>query len=371
LGHGLDGVISLSAGGQIHRQPPDFVKDAVRRAVDDGRFHYPGVRGDEDLRVALAEKLARENGIKADPANEILPTIGAELAIDATMRVLVNPGDDVLLIDPDYACFEPLIRTYGGNVIRIPLRDTRDGWVFDPYDVRRHVTPRTKLFCLSCGNNPTGYLYTRQDLEVIAEVARDHGFFVFSDEEYEKLVFDEKPHVSIASLPSMAERTVTAFSFSKAYSLSGMRIGYMVGPASVMDHVYNVIRLSVQAVGSLGQRAAMAVLKGPTDAWLRDVVSDLQRDRDYAVERLNSMPGVHVHSPVACYFLFPRVEIRGLPSWEVAEYLLKEARVTVISGHNFGKSGRNYLRVSGCVGRQRLVEGLSRMEKALTRLARS
>lgn len=368
LGHGLEGVVNLSAGGQIHRQPPDFVKEAVRQAVDDGRFHYPGVRGDEDFRLTLSEKLARENKITADPATEILPTIGAEFAIDATMRILVNPGDEVLLIEPDYACFEPLIRTYGGKPISVPLRDTPGGWVFDPDDVRRRATPCTKLFCFSCGNNPTGYLYTREDLEAIADVARDRDFFVFSDEEYEKLVFDGKPHLSIASLPGMAERTITAFSFSKAYSLSGMRIGYAVGPAKIMDHMYNVIRLSIQAVGSLSQRAAMAVLKGPTDAWLREVVLDLERDRDFAVERLNSMPKVRVHRPVACYFLFPRLEV-GLPSWELAEYLLKEARISVISGHNFGRSGRNYLRISGCVGRQRLVEGLNRMEQALERLA--
>ena len=368
LGHGVEGVVNLSAGGQIHRQPPDFVKEAVRRAVDEGHFHYPGVRGDEDFRLALSEKLARENKIAADPATEILPTIGAEFALDGTMRVLVNPGDDVLLIEPDYACFEPLIRTYGGNAIPVLLRDTPDGWVFDPDDMRRRVTPRTKLFCFSCGNNPTGYLYTREDLEAIAEVAQEHDFFIFSDEEYEKLVFDGKPHRSIASLPGMAERTITAFSFSKAYSLSGMRIGYVVGPAKIMDHVYNVIRLSIQAVGSLSQRAAMAILKGPTDAWLREVVVDLERDRDFAVDRLNRMPNVRVHRPVGCYFFFARVEF-GIPSWELAEYLLKEARISVISGHNFGRSGRNYLRISGCVGRQRLAEGLNRMEQALARLA--
>lgn len=369
LGHDVSGVVNLSAGGQIHRLPSDFVIEAVRRAVDEGRFHYPGVRGDADLREALAEKLARDNGINADPESEILPTIGAQLPIDGVLRILVNPGDDVVLVDPDYASLEPVVRMYGGNVIPVPLHDTASGWVFDPDDLRQRITPKTKLLCFSNGNNPTGYLYTRGDLETIASLAQQHDFFVFSDEEYEKLVFDGKPHVSIASLPGMAERTVTAFSFSKAYCLSGLRIGYMVGPAPIMDHMYNVIRFSIQAVGALGQSAALAVLQGPSGVWLREVVADLQADRDYAADRLNAMPGVRVHRPRGCYFLYCRVETGGLPSWTLAEYLLTEARISVISGHQFGRSGRHYLRVSGCVGRERLEQGLDRMERAFERLA--
>jgi aspartate/methionine/tyrosine aminotransferase len=368
LAGGIEGVVNLSAGGQIHRQPPDFVVDAVRRAVDEGRFHYPGVRGDADLRAALAEKLARDNGIVADPESEILPTVGAQLPIDGTLRILVNPGDDVLLIDPEYASLEPVIRLYGANVIPVPLRDTPSGWVFDREDLRRRITRKTKLFCFSNGNNPTGYLYTRQDLEAIATLAREHDFFVFSDEEYEKLAFDGRPHHSIAALPGMAERTVTAFSFSKAYCLSGLRIGYMIGPSAIMDHMYNVIRFSIQAVGALGQRAALAVLQGPSEAWLREAVTDLQADRDYAASRLNAMPGVTVHLPIGCYFLYCRVDAGGLPAWKLAEYLLTDARISVISGHQFGRSGRTYLRVSGCVGRERLREGLDRMERALARL---
>jgi aspartate/methionine/tyrosine aminotransferase len=368
IGHGLTDLVNLSAGGQIHRDPPEFVIDAVRQAVDDRRFHYPGVRGDADLREAMAEKLARDNGIAADPASEILPTIGAQFPIDGALRLLVNPGDDVLLIDPDYASIEPVIRMYGGNVVPVPLHEVPTGWRFDADDLARRVTPRTKLFCFSNGNNPTGYLYSNADLEAIAALAVRHGFFVFSDEEYEKIVFDNSKHTSIASVPGMAERTITAFSFSKAYCLSGLRIGYMVGPAAIMDHMYNLIRFSLQAVGSMGQRAALAVLRGPSAPWLAETIADLQADRDYALGRLRAMPGVRVHAPVGCYFLYCHVEANGMPSWQLTEYLLREARITVTSGHQFGRSGRNYLRISGCVGRARLEEGLTRMERALSRL---
>jgi aspartate/methionine/tyrosine aminotransferase len=368
IGHDLRDLVNLSAGGQIHRDPPEFVIDAVRRGIDERRFHYPGVRGDADLREALAEKLARDNGIAADPESEVLPTIGAQFPIDGALRLLVDPGDDVVLMDPEYASIEPVVRMYGGNVIPMPLHEGPAGWRFDAGDLARRITPKTKLLCFSNGNNPTGYLYSRDDLDAIAALAKDHNFFVFSDEEYEKIVFDGRTHTSIASLPGMAERTVTAFSFSKAYCLSGLRVGYMVGPAAIMDHMYNLIRFSLQAVGSLGQRAALAVLRGPSAAWLAEVVADLQADRDYAIGRLRAMPGVRVHPPAGCYFLYCHVDVAGMPSWKLAEYLLREAGITVISGHQFGRSGRQYLRISGCVGRRRLEEGLTRMERALAKL---
>lgn len=368
LAQGMSGLVNLSAGGQIHRQPPPFVVDAIRAAIDAGDFHYPGVRGSAVLREALSAKLRAANRIVADPEREILPTIGAQMAIDGALRILVDPGDEVLLIDPDYASIEPVVRAYGGRVVPVPLRDEPGGWVFDPDALRAKITPRTRLLCFSNGNNPTGYLYTPEDLEAIARLAQEHDVFVMSDEEYEALAFDGRPHRSIASLPGMAGRTVTAFSFSKAYSLSGLRIGYMVGPAKVMDHMANVIRFSAQAVGSLSQTAALAVLRGPTEAWLHEVVADLQRDRDFALARLRAMPGIRVHTPVGCYFLFARVEAGGRPGWEIADYLLREARVTVVSGHHFGRTGRPYIRISGCVGRSRLAEGLDRMAPALARL---
>jgi len=367
LGDGLKDVVNLSAGGQIHRDPPQFVMDAVRQAVDEKRFHYPGVRGDGDLRVALAEKLACDNGIQADPDTEILPTIGAQMPIDGAIRLLVNPGDDVLLLDPEYASIEPVVRGYGGNVISVPAHDTPSGWVFDPDDVRKRVTPKTKLFAFSNGHNPTGLLFSREQLHAIADLAHKHGFWIFSDEEYEKLVFDGRKHTSIAALPGMFERTVSAYSFSKAYCMSGLRIGYMAAPAAFMDHMYNVIRFEAQAVGALGQRAALAVLRGPSEEWLRPVIADLQADRDYLVARLNAMPHVRAHTPVGCYFVYARVD-RDVPSWELAERLLLEARISVISGTNCGRSGKHYLRLSGCVGRQRLVEGLDRMERMMKTL---
>jgi aspartate aminotransferase len=290
------------------------------------------------------------------------------MAIDGALRILVNPGDEVLVVDPEYPSIEPVVRGYGGTVVPVPLHDTADGWVFDPDELRRRITARSRLFCFSNGNNPTGYLYTPEDLSAIAALAREHDLNVFSDEEYEKLVFDGRRHRSIAALPGMAERTVTAFSFSKAYSLSGLRIGYMVGPAPVMDHMANVIRFSAQAAGSLSQAAALAVLRGPSEAWLRDVIADLQSDRDFALERLSTIPGVHVHAPVGCYFLYARVNSGNRPSWELADHLLRVARVTVVSGHHFGRSGRHYLRISGCVGRARLRQGLDRIAGAFAGL---
>lgn len=365
LGSRHPDVISLSAGGQIARPPAPHVIAAVRQAVDEADFHYPGVRGRSELRAALAEKLRRDNGIQADPETHILPVMGAQMVLDAAMRILVNPGDDVLLIEPEYASIEPVIRMAGGGVVRVPLRLDDTGWSFDAEALARAVTPRTRVLVFSNGNNPTGYLYTEEDLQAIRELVLRHDLMVVADEEYEKLVFDGRRHISIASLPEMFERTVTAYSFSKAYCLSGMRIGYLVAPAWFVDHAANYVRFVVQAAGSLAQVAALAVLTGPTEAWLQEALRDLQADRDFAVETINAWPGCRVFPPQGGYFLFVDMRELGIPSWELAEQLLVQERVSVVPGHQFGLLGRFFIRISGCVGRANLEEGLARLGRFL------
>ncbi|MGH2616517.1 MAG: pyridoxal phosphate-dependent aminotransferase, partial [Thermomicrobiales bacterium] len=238
LGEGLGGVVSLSGGTIGDMLPPDFVREAARDAVE-AYPHYPGVKGFRDLRQAIAHKLARENGIEADPDDEILPTIGAQQVIDSAFRILVSPGDEVLLMDPEYASTEPAIRMAGGNVVPVPLRWDGSEWRFAIDELAQRASSRTRLLVMSNGNNPTGIVFSREELEQIADLAKTLDFWVFSDEEYEKTLFDGARHVSIAALPGMHERTVSAFSFSKAYGMTAYRIGYAVGPAGFIDHLHS------------------------------------------------------------------------------------------------------------------------------------
>lgn len=369
IGSSLGKILSLSAGGQTDRPASPVVIDAVRKALDDWHTaHYPGVMGYKDFRLACSEKLARENGITADPDSEITPVAGAQLAIDGAIRILVNPGDEVLLITPEYAAIEPCIHMAGGKVVHVPLIEGKTEWRFDPDELRKRITKKTKLFVFSNGNNPGGVLYTKAELQIIAGLAQEHNFYVFSDEEYEKLAFDGLKHLSIASLPGMHERTVTAYSFSKAYCMSGFRIGYMVANAAITDQMYNIIRLAVQAVPSYGMIAATAALRTDMSAWLAESMKMLTEKRDFAVKRLNAMPGVTCAMPRGCYFLFPNLSSYGVPSWQIVRHMEEKARISVAAGVGFGPAGAYHVRVSGCVGMEDLKEGLDRMEKALPTL---
>lgn len=367
LGEELGGVISLSGGTIGDMLPPDFVREAARNAVE-AYPHYPGVKGYRDFRVAISEKLARENGIQADPDDEILPTIGAQQVIDSAFRILISPGDEVLLMDPEYASTEPAIRMAGGNVVPVPLHWDGSEWRFDVAELARRASPRTRLLVMSSGNNPTGIVFSRQELEQIAELARAYDFWVFSDEEYEKTLFDGAEHVSIASLPGMHERTVTAFSFSKAFGMTAYRIGYAVGPAGFMDHVHSILRFSIQACSAVGQRAAHAVLTGDMAPWLAASTASLQRKRGYIVDRLNQIPGIRCNTPRGVYFVFPDVSALGLSSVDLADHVLREGRVSVAPGSQFGPVGEGHLRISFCPSIENIEEGLDRFERALATL---
>ena len=360
----LGGVISLSGGTIGDMLPPEFVRDAARDAVE-AYPHYPGVKGYRDLRQAIARKLERENGILADPDDEILPTIGCQQVIDSTFRLLVDPGDEVLLFDPEYSSTAPAIHLTGGRVVPVPLKRHDAEWYFDFDELARRATSKTKLLVMSNPNNPTGIVYSREELEQIADLARTLDFWVFSDEEYEKTLFGGVRHHSIAGLPGMKERTITGYSFSKPFAMTAYRIGYMVGPAAIMDHMHSLLRFSTQACPAVGQRAAHAVLTGDMTPWLKDSTANLQAKRDYLVRRLNRISGIHCNVPRGVYFVFPDIRELGHASLDLAAHLLSEGRVLVVPGFQFGPSGEGHLRVSFCPSIEQIEGGMDRFERAV------
>jgi aminotransferase len=364
LAEELGGVVSLAGGTIGDMLPPEFVREAARDAVE-SYPHYPGVKGYRDLRAAIADKLERENGVVADPEDEILPTIGCQQVIDSVFRLLVDPDDEILIFDPEYASTEPAIHMAGGRVVPVPLvwRDTE--WHFDIGELERRATPNTKLLVMSNPNNPTGIVFSRDELEMIADLAKTLDFWVFSDEEYEKTLFDGVSHHSIAALPGMKERTVTAYSFSKPFAMTPYRIGYMVGPPALMDHMHSILRFSIQACPAVGMRAAYAVLTGDMGAWLEASSAKLQRKRDYMVGRLNEISGVTCNVPSGVYFVFPDIRELGHTSYELAHRLLTEGRVSVAPGFQFGRNGEGHLRLSFCPSLEQIEEGLSRLETVL------
>lgn len=359
-------IVNLSAGGQITTRCPDIVAQATKRAVDEG-FTQSGGKGYKSFRRLLTEKLARENGIEVDEETELQPSIGAQLSLFGVVHIVVHPGDNVLIIDPEYAAFEPIVRMVRGNPISVPLQEEGAKWQIDLDELERRITNRTRMLFLSNGNNPTGLLYTRMQLEEIAALAQKHDFIVLSDEEYEKIVFEGQHH-SIASLPGMKERTVTIFSYSKTYSMSGFRIGYMTAPSWIIDYMQDIIRLTVQSIPSISQLAAQALLEDDHSDWLSKTLAQLQHKRDIGVQMLNEMPGIQCAIPHGCYFLFPNIKTLGLSSLEFVCQLLEEERVKVLPGFYFGKNGEGHVRVSACVGEEEIVEGLTRMARFVERV---
>lgn len=367
LAEQLDGVISLSGGTIGDMLPPSFVREAARAAVE-AYPHYPGIKGYRDLRVAIADKLADYNSIEADPDDNILPTIGCQQVIDGTCRILVDPGDEVLVFSPEYGSTEPPLRMAGAKVVHVPLEYDGSTWRFDPKALESRASRATKLLVMSNPHNPTGIVFKRDDLEQIADLARSLDFWVFSDEEYERTLYDGRTHTSIASLPGMRERTVSGFSFSKPFAMTAYRIGYMVAPAAVMDHMHTILRVSIQACSAVGMRAAHAVLTHDMRPWLKESIANLDHKRRRVVARLNAIEGVQCHIPEGVYFAFPDVRSFGMTSFELAEYVLREARVTMVPGTGFGPNGEGHLRVSYCPALDAVEEGLDRFETALGKL---
>lgn len=364
LAEELGGVVALSGGTIGDMVPPDFVREAARDAIE-AYPHYPGIKGFRDLRVAIAAKLAEYNGIAADPDDEILPTIGCQQVIDGTCRILVDPGDEVLVFTPEYGSTEPPLRMAGAKVVHVPLAYDGSTWRFDPDALEARASRATKLLVMSNPHNPTGIVFTPEQLAFIADLARSLDFWVFSDEEYERTLYDGRTHTSIASLPGMAERTVTGFSFSKPYAMTAYRIGYMVAPAAVMDHMHTILRVSIQACSAVGMRAAHAVLTNDMNPWLQASIENLDRKRRHVVDRLNAIDGVTCHLPEGVYFAFPDVRAFGRSSFDVAEHVLRSERLAVVPGTGFGPAGEGHLRVSYCPAIDQIDEGLDRLERAL------
>jgi aspartate/methionine/tyrosine aminotransferase len=363
----LGGVVALSGGTIGDMVPPDFVREAARDAIE-AYPHYPGIKGFRDLRVAIATKLLDYNQIVAEPDDEVLPTIGCQQVIDGTFRILVDPGDEVLVFTPEYGSTEPPLRMAGARVVHVPLAYDGTTWRFDPDALEARASRSTKLLAMSNPHNPTGIVFTPEQLAFIADLAKTLDFWVFSDEEYERTLYDGRTHTSIAALPGMAERTVSGFSFSKPYAMTAYRIGYMVAPAAVMDHMHTILRVSIQACSAVGMRAAHAVLTNDMTSWLRDSIESLDRKRLHVVERLNAMDGVTCHLPEGVYFAFPDIRALGRSSFEVAEHALRSERVSIVPGTGFGPGGEGHVRVSYCPAISTIDDGLDRLERAFRRL---
>ncbi|MCJ7423689.1 pyridoxal phosphate-dependent aminotransferase [Candidatus Bathyarchaeota archaeon] len=365
-------MIELSAGMEdvIHLEQgePDFVTpkhiiDAAVEAAKKGFTHYTEMDGTLELRQAIAEKVGRRNGLDADPRTEVTVTSGSQEAMLIAAFGFLNLGDEALILDPYYpAYFED---TLLAEAVPIPvlLSEKRD-FGLDVEALENQITKRTKMIWMCNPSNPTGHVFSRQDLETIAEVAKQHDLIVFADEVYEEIVYDGIEHISIGSLPSMKERTITVNSFSKAYAMTGWRIGYIVAEKKLSASLRKMHYYATLCPNAISQKAAFAALNGPQDC-VQEMVAEYDRRRRYMLSELDKVKGLPCATPKGAFYVFPDFSRFEKSDETLAQHLLKEARVATAPGSGFGKAGEGHLRISYSVSYERLKEGIERIKNAL------
>ena len=367
---------ALEAQGRsiIHLQigEPDFdtpahVREAAKRALDEGATHYAPYPGIPALREAIAADVTARKGFPADPS-QVFVTVGGKGVMLYAILGLVDPGDEVIVPDPGYPIYESLTRFVGAAPVPIPIRMERD-FRLDVDELASLITPRTRMLILNSPANPTGGVLTREDLTQIAELAVRHDLWVLADEIYGRILYDGAEHVSIASLPGMAERTIVLDGFSKTFAMTGWRLGYAVVPPSVIPTYGQLVINTISCAPTFAQVGAVAALTGPQDD-VDAMVVEFRARRDLVVDGLNRIPGIRCARPVGAFYAFPSIAGTGLSGAELADRLLHEAGVCVLAGTAFGGVGTDHIRISYANSRENLTEALGRIERFVEGLGR-
>ncbi len=343
---------------------PDFdtplhIKEAAKKALDDGIVHYGEFAGDHKLRQALAGKLKTFNKLEVAP-DEILVTNGLTHAAYAVFMAALDEGDEVILLEPYYPQHINKIELAGGKVVTAPL-DRNNGFQIDRAAIESRITQKTKMICIVNPANPTGRVYRRDELQIIADLATKHDLLVISDEVYEQITYDGHQHISIATLPGMWQRTFSAFAFTKAFAMDGWRLGYVACRKEFMPALLKITVNDVAHVNVFIQHGAYAAITGPQDC-LAEMLREDDRRRKLVCQRLNAMDGIVCPSPEGTIYAFPDVSSFGKPSKQIAEEILAETFVVTEEGSFYGPAGEGHLRI--CFG----AEPYAVIEQAMDRL---
>ncbi len=347
--------------GRPHADTPDHIKEATKAALDAGIVHYGDFRGTLSFRESLVRKLRDFNGLDYG-VDEVLVTNGLTHASFAAFMAAIDPGDEVILLDPFYPQHVGKTELAGGKVVIAEL-DKANGFAISRENIAAKITDRTRMIVLVNPANPTGRVYTREELQHVADLSIEHDLLVLSDEVYEYITYGGVRHVSIASLPGMRERTISCYAFTKAYSMDGWRIGYLAADSRLMPAILRVAMTDVTHVNVFVQEGARAAVDGPQDGMQAIVEAD-RRKRDIVVQALNQMPGVSCVEPEGTIYAFPDITGTGFNSQDLAMRILKEAHVVVESGAFYGPGGEGHLRVCfGSESEARIAEGMDRLAR--------
>lgn len=359
----MENVISLGVG------EPDFhtpwhIRQAGIASLEDGKTRYTANRGMEPLRKEIAAYMKRRFALEYHP-DEVLVSVGGSEAIDLAIRALVNPGDEVLIPQPSFVCYEPITQLAGGVPVMIELK-VENSFVLTPEQLEEKITDKTKVLVLPYPCNPTGGIMDREALARIAPVIEKHDLLVISDEVYAELTYNGNRHVSIAELPGMWERTVIVSGFSKSYSMTGWRLGYALGPSPIIALMTKIHQFAIMSAPTTSQYAAIEALKhGDSD--IESMVEEYDTRRRLVVDGFNKI-GLTCFEPLGAFYVFPCIRSTGMTSEEFCEKLLYSKKVAMVPGDAFGECGEGFVRVSYCYSVDHLKEALRRTAEFLEEL---
>lgn len=350
----MDDVISLGVG------EPDFetpwkIRNAAIKSLERGKTGYSSNRGLAELRSEISKYLIRKYGLEYNPDKEILVTVGGSEAIDAAIRSVVNPGDEVIVPQPSYVCYVPMIRMAGGIPVIIENKAEND-FKLKADELREKITDKTKAIILPYPSNPTGAIMEKRDFEEIEEVIKDTEIILISDEIYAELTFNGKHHVSPACVGNLKERTVVVNGFSKAFSMTGWRLGYTCGPEPVISQITKLHQFAIMCAPTTSQYAAITALRD-CDTDVEHMMEEYNTRRKIMVKGFNDI-GLECREPEGAFYAFPSIKSTGLSSGEFCEKLLESQRVALVPGTAFGESGEGYVRASYCYGTDHIKEAI-------------
>jgi aspartate aminotransferase len=355
---GVD-VVAL-AGGDPDFDTPDYITAAALNAIEQGATHYPApMKGITPLLNAIAEKMEVDNGIKLNPAKDIVVTPGGKWAIYLALAAITNPGDEIIYLEPVWVSYPPMITLAGGVPVPVTL-DAADNFRITADRLRAAITPRTKAIMVNTPNNPTGRVLTQDEFDAVAGLALEHDLYVISDEIYETIIFDGRKHLSLASAPGMAERTLTVNGLSKSHAMTGWRLGWLAGPSAPMNLASQLHSQTVSSAANFTMHAAVAALKGPKEP-VYAMTESYKARRDFMVPALNAIDGVECAMIEGAFYLFPRFPNSKRTSAELADALIEKAGIAAVPGGAFGRSGEGHVRFS-------IATAMSDLEKAVERL---
>ena len=366
LAETMSDVISLGVG------EPDFptpwqIRKAGIRSLEAGKTRYTSNSGLQSLRETVAAYMERKYQLTYDPLHEILITVGGSEAIDGFIRAVVSAGDEVIIPQPSYVCYEPITRLAGGVPVIIETK-AEDQFKLTPEALKAAITPKTKVLILPYPCNPTGAIMEREDLEKIAKVLRETNILVLSDEIYAELTFGGKSHVSIAALPDMKERTVVVNGFSKAFAMTGWRMGYACGPQEILAQITKIHQFAIMCAPTTSQYAAIVAMT-ECDEIVAEMAEEYDMRRRLIVDGFNQL-GLTCRDPKGAFYAFPCIEKTGLTSEEFCQRLLESKHVAVVPGPAFGKGGEGFVRASYCYSTDHIKEALRRIGEFLEELNR-